>query len=461
LYWLYPAERDATTWNGERRAIVALSLALVIGGFALAIEVLRQHAGRDDVRLDAGAIRATWRLGPLSWSKVVRRSKVAQFTVVHRSWHQPLATEDVYDQAFMPLAKSRYADANKASANGYEYYALAAEDERGRRRTLVDNYPRDMLRSLAVELSSQWKALAIDPDLLDVGAGKLAVGEDTDIPTEIRERSRPPRGTRLILEHLANRGVQITMPPRGVASLHFGAPMLLGAGLLMWGILVIAPEIAGQNEVGFGVDRLNTWAGAAVRGVFGVVLIVAAARSAISGYVLTATPDLLNLETRGLRGTSLTTFRRDEIASICVATHVTRGHGSGGPEIFTRLLLRTTAVPTFPVVECADDRGLVLLLRKPRRAPRWAFAVVGTRTGPGTIVDASRITGGVYDYALQQKTPAGGLSLISPIVTMIVQPEEAILTETQAKKPELEWVATKLRRVLGVPATEGSGGEVI
>ena len=104
-----------------------------------------------------------------------------------------------------------------------DYHVLVAEDETGRRRDLVANYPRDMLLALAVELSSRWKAPVIDPDVDGVGAGKLAVVEDTEVPTDIRERRDLPLGSRLICEHLGGRGVRITKPPDGLAP-HCGMP---------------------------------------------------------------------------------------------------------------------------------------------------------------------------------------------------------------------------------------------
>jgi hypothetical protein len=101
----------------------------------------------------------------------IPRSKTVQLKVDRRSWH---------------------GDACTAGGKRPDFHALVAEDEIGRRRDLVANYPREMLLALARELSSRWKALPVGPDLLEIGAGKLAVGEDSEIPADIRERLDPP-----------------------------------------------------------------------------------------------------------------------------------------------------------------------------------------------------------------------------------------------------------------------------
>ena len=131
-------------WDAERAILAPASLAFLIAGAALAIFLLRHRTVRDELRLEPEAIRAIWRLGPISWSKTVPRSTTVQLTVVRRSW---------------------YESADLAWVGRRDHHALVAEDETGRRRTLVANYPREMLLVLAVELSSRWKALSIDTDL--------------------------------------------------------------------------------------------------------------------------------------------------------------------------------------------------------------------------------------------------------------------------------------------------------
>ena len=185
-------------------------LAYLVGGAGLAIVQLRRRAGRCELRLDAGAIRAIWRLGPISWSKTVPRSDAAQLTVVRRG---------------------HLLDARPIGGKPGDYHVLVAEDETGQRRDLVANYPRDMLLALAVELSSRWKAPDIDPDVDGVGAGKLAVVEDTEVLTDIRERRDRPLGSGLICERVGGRGVRITKPPDGLASTAGCLISMLGIGL--------------------------------------------------------------------------------------------------------------------------------------------------------------------------------------------------------------------------------------
>ena len=172
-------------------------LAYLVGGVGLAIDQVLRRASRCELRLDAGAIRAILALGPISWSKTVPRSAASQLAVVRRG---------------------HMLDASPIAGKPGDYHVLVAEDETGQRRVLVANYPRDMLLALAVELSSRWKSPDIDPDVDGVGAGKLAVVEDTEVLTDIRERRDRPLGLGLICERLGGRGVRITRPPHGLAS---------------------------------------------------------------------------------------------------------------------------------------------------------------------------------------------------------------------------------------------------
>lgn len=157
-----------------------------------------------------------------------------------------------------------------------DYYALVAEDETGRRRKLVANYPREALLALAVELSSRWDGSSIDPDFAGDEAGKLAVGEDTEIPTDIRERIDPPRGTRLRIEPLGQHGVRITRPRYGLSGVGDEVALFLGVAALVGAIVLAVPPILGMNAGGLRIDRVLTWTGVGFLALLGVALIVVA-----------------------------------------------------------------------------------------------------------------------------------------------------------------------------------------
>jgi hypothetical protein len=427
--WMLDSMVPGLRWRTASSVLAVLTP--IVAGSAILIILLQRCIGRDELRLDAGAILALRRLGPLSWSKTVQRSKVAQLTVVRRS---------VFEDA--------------GRVRRPEYYALVAEDETGRRRTLVGNYPREMLLALAIELSSRWKALAIDPDLVGVGAGKPAVGEDSEIPTDIRERFHPPRGTRLILERAGSRGVRITIPPYRLSGIGLVLALFLGAALLLGGFALAMPPIMGRSDVS------QEWVvGAGLLVLFGACFLAAAAFPTTRERVLIATPDALTLEAKESGGTSCKTWKTPEIASICVEPKLVCS--SDGERIKTRVLIRPSDLaaswprgPTF-VVARAEADALVELLRKPRGAPASAFVVVASRKGPGPISDHGPIAEDMYDYAARQKTRAGGLSPRSPILRGTFVPEQDELVSDAMdflSKAELEWIATTLRVALGVPA---------
>ena len=128
-----------------------------------------------------------------------------------------------------------------------------------------------MLLALALELSSRWKALAIDPDLVGIGVGKLAVAEDTEIPTDIRERFQPPRGTRLIFERVDKRGVRITKPPDGF--FNAGVFVLLSLSVASLGLASTHAMSAmlGANEGDLLIVRFLIWVFVGLGILLGVV----------------------------------------------------------------------------------------------------------------------------------------------------------------------------------------------
>jgi hypothetical protein len=183
---------------------------IVISATLVFFDLLRQRSGRDELRIDARSIRSTWRLGPFARTTTVPRSGLVQFTVVLRARGQPGPERD----------------------GRSEYHALTAEDADGRRQTLVAHYPREFLLALADELATRSKALWFDPDLGAFDAAKAAVGEDSEVPTDVRERRDRPRGTRLAFERVGVHGVRIAQPPGCVTRAVCAACLLAGVALL-------------------------------------------------------------------------------------------------------------------------------------------------------------------------------------------------------------------------------------
>ena len=299
------------------------ALAYLVGGAGLAIVQLRRRAARCELRLEAGAIRAIWHLGPISWSKTVSRSGAAQLTVVRRG---------------------HSLDAGPIGGKPGDYHVLVAEDETGQRRVLVANYPRDMLLALAVELSSRWKAPDIDPDVDGVGAGKLAVVEDTEVPTDIRERRDRPLGSGLICERVGDRGVRITKPPDGLASTPGCMISMFGIAVtpLIIAVILSMSLILYRNGADPRIARILTSLCIGV-GVFccAFTLVVAVGMST-ARFVLTATPDRLTLETHdALRGTSCRTWTMPDIAWIRADTTIESS--DSGAVFRTRVLIGTSS----------------------------------------------------------------------------------------------------------------------
>lgn len=445
-------------WDTDRVVLFSIGLIFFTCGVALAVLLVRRRVGWDEVTLEAGAIHAIWRVGPMSWGRTVPRSKVAQLTVVRRAWDTS-AGAPIWNgrtcEEVSAIAESQNASPPPDGVSCEDYYDLAAEDEGGRRRTLVANYPREMLLALAAELSSRWKGLAVDLDFAEPAVGKLPCSEDTEIAADIRERVDPPRGTKLRCETLKEGEVRITKPASGVFSLGFVFTLFFGVVLLVWAILLAVPSLIGVQAGAAEFDDVDTWVGVGIRALVGLGAIVLAVRIAVYSFALIATSDRLTVVTKDLWWTIRETWERQEIAWIDLYTWIDPNQKGSG--LTTRILLRKvdSGGPVFSVEE-ADASALIALLRKPTGAPVSEFVVVGRRRGPGPIEDEVWVPVGEYDYALQQKTPAGGVSPISPIVGGWVGPESSNLVPDRAflTKPEMEWVATTLRRVLGVPASD-------
>ncbi len=322
---LLGATTSGSAWDDERSVIGLSGLASLVGGVALAIVQLRRRADRCELRLDAGAIRAICHLGPISWSKTVPRSSASQLTVVRRGY---------------------WLDARPIEGKPGDYHVLVAEDETGQRRVLVANYPRDMLLALAVELSSRWKAPDIDPDVDGVGAGKLAVVEDTDVLTDIRERRDQPLGSGLICERVGGRGIRITKPPDGLASTRGCVSSMVAIGLmvLIFGVVLCVAVTLDRNGTDPRLVRIVTFVGIGAGVLSCAFFLIATVWTSTARFVLTATPDRLTLETQSaLRRTSCRTWTKQDITWIRADTIETYEGSDSGRAFRARVLIRTAS----------------------------------------------------------------------------------------------------------------------
>lgn len=404
---------------------MAVPAPLLAAGLA-AIGLVQRHRGRDELRLDAGAIRVVRRLGRLSWSWTVPRDRVAEFVVVRKPWY-PSGDQPAF------------------------YHVLAAEDDRGRRRVLAASYPRERLLALAAALSAHWKAPAHDPDFDPArGAAKIAVAEDSDIPTEIVDRTTPPRGTRLVLESAGAGAIRITRPSSGPGTIAAAIALIILvplAAFVLWpgGGPADPPLVRGFMRAGLLAFLLLP-----------IGLSLLALGRMRSRHVLAADPAAgLTRETIGLLGPTRTTWPAGTISSIRAEAVPGRGDDAGKTIDF-RVVVRTADPaapgPRFDIAE-AGAGALVQLLRKPEGAPASAYVVVGSRTGPGPIADRGPIAEGPVDYAARTKTADAGLGRPGPLLAMTILPPEDELV-AGLSKPETEWVAAILRRALGVPAAD-------
>lgn len=71
-FWLSASRPPGVRVDGDPRFLILLAFVLLLAAMAIVMALLRQHAGRDQVGLDAGSISSTWHLGPISWPKTAQ-----------------------------------------------------------------------------------------------------------------------------------------------------------------------------------------------------------------------------------------------------------------------------------------------------------------------------------------------------------------------------------------------------
>lgn len=290
-------------WSKSLVPALLFSLLVPTGGTWLLIGVGQRLFGRDEFRLDMRTVRVIRRLGPFRWSRLVRRSRAAQFTVTRKLGHDARGNDKCLT-----------------------WFTLVVEDENGLRRPLVGNYPREMLLTLAADISGRWRGLSTDTGPDGIGSKALAVREES--PTDIRDRTVAPPGTRFRLDRLEGDGVKITLPPDGMLSLGCS-----GIGVLSFGLaiaLALPPLLGKEGGSGTAVILL---------GPIGVLAFIGAVHNAVSQRILVVTADSLLQETRGVRGASWKVWKKADIRSIRAETRIVEEEDS--TIYMTRVLIRT------------------------------------------------------------------------------------------------------------------------
>ena len=177
-----------------------LIIALIFGifplfiftiGLAMLFLAMYLMFGRDEVVLDPKRLRAVMVVGPLRWSRGMRRERLRQVTVVRSEMPGSPSTE----------------------ASG-ETHGLRAEDDRGRKKVLLRPYPYPLVRALADDLARRSGTMPLASlDIQDVPA-KVLVGEDSDVAGEIHQRPEKPASSLAIVEP-AGDGLRIILPAKG------------------------------------------------------------------------------------------------------------------------------------------------------------------------------------------------------------------------------------------------------
>ena len=189
---------------------VALGLAILFAG-------LHAIVGRDEVGISPGDVRGIMRAGPFRWTRSVRRDRLRQFTVV-RSATPPVA-------------------AGLAPGNEFN---LRAELEGGKSKILLRSYPHDVVLALAADLAMRCKTLPMDAADFVETPPKVVVREESDVPTDIRERDTQPPDSAAILER-SEGYLRISLPPAGFWR---GSPAFIKFFVFFWcaitSLLVVA-----------------------------------------------------------------------------------------------------------------------------------------------------------------------------------------------------------------------------
>jgi hypothetical protein len=182
-------------------------------GFAVLFFGLYLIAGRDEIVLDPSHLASVMIAGPFRWSRRVRRERIRQFTVV-----ESMASSDVHSTQVFHGAT----------------HTLRVEVEDGRARALLRPYPHECIRALADDLANRCKTMPIDSLDIQAVPASVAVNEESDVPTEIRDREEQPSSSSAIVEQTAG-GLRIELPAKGFWR---GSPIFAKVFVFFWCTIV-------------------------------------------------------------------------------------------------------------------------------------------------------------------------------------------------------------------------------
>lgn len=184
--------REVADWrSSEAWGLCLVILGLLAVGLGIIVNGLWRFLGRDEIVLDERFLGAVMRLGPFRWTRRLRRDRVWRFVVV--------SSRHGTDTPGAKLVQGEFAN-------------LQAVTTRGRPVTLVILHPRELLRTIASDLSRRSAILSLlDVDPSVDGVAKAKVTEVSDDPLDVRDRHERPPGSYALLERTEG-GLKIAIP---------------------------------------------------------------------------------------------------------------------------------------------------------------------------------------------------------------------------------------------------------
>jgi hypothetical protein len=187
------AGQGNTTFLILASLLALFPLLFVAIGLAMLFLGLYMIVGRDEVVLTPSLLRIVMVVGPLRWSKKIRRERIHGLTVV-----EVTSSSDTFGKA----------------AFGGGTHSLRVEYDRGRAKNLLQPYPHKLIRKLADDLATRSKNMPLDSLDIQQVQPQVLVTEESDVPTEIRDRNQQPTTSSAILEQTID-GIRIELPAKG------------------------------------------------------------------------------------------------------------------------------------------------------------------------------------------------------------------------------------------------------
>ncbi len=270
--------------------LMLLPLAFVLVGLALMFLGGWMLAGRQEIELTARHVRGALCVGPLRWWRRRSRARLKQFTVVRGGQSDP----------------------------GQAWDALQVECEGSKPLRLAQGYPEKWLRALARDLARRCRTLPAEEATAVVG-----VASESADPHDIRERTKQPVNSRVIVEEHAD-GLTLVMPPAGVwGGSH---PLVVVWAFLAWGLITLVSVLLGwaaltgqlRGKHGEPASAVTLLALTPFWLIAAVALLVVLHRGRRRA-ALTAAGGRLRVVRSGLFGTRRWEWSFEEVADVCVA----------------------------------------------------------------------------------------------------------------------------------------------